>query len=131
MARVEHYRMQKLELEEAVELAVDDCIKAGVLADILSKFRNEVCNMFLTEYDEELHMKNTYAEGRDEGRKEGRREGRQEGMAESVIELLEMSGTIPANLRQQILEMDDIATLKKWIKIAATTNSIEEFRKNI
>lgn len=83
--------------------------------------------MFLTEYDEKLHLKNTYAEGRSEGRKEGRKEG----MAESLLELLEMYGSIPEDLRQRILEMDDIITLKQWIKIAATSNSINEFRQSI
>lgn len=79
--------------------------------------------MFLTEYDEKLHLKNTYAEGRSEGRKEG--------MVESLLELLEMYGSITEDLRQRILEMDDIITLKQWIKIAATSNSIDEFRQSI
>lgn len=44
-------------VEEAVGAAVDSCIAQGILADILSKHRAEVINVFLTDYDDELRMK--------------------------------------------------------------------------
>ena len=37
--------------------------------------RAEVKHVILTEYNEELHLKNTFEEGREEGLKEGRKEG--------------------------------------------------------
>ena len=36
-------------------------------------------HVILTEYNEELHLKNTFEEGREEGLKEGRKEGLAEG----------------------------------------------------
>lgn len=39
------------------ETAVDDCVRNGILADILRKNRSEVVNMILTEYDEEEFRK--------------------------------------------------------------------------
>lgn len=39
------------------EPAVDDCVRNGILADILRKNRSEVVNMILTEYDEEEFRK--------------------------------------------------------------------------
>ena len=48
---------EKLERDQAVELAVDECIKKGILKDILIKNRAEVVDMVLTEYDEEKRIR--------------------------------------------------------------------------
>jgi len=55
-------------LETAIKKAMDVCIEKGVLLDILEKSRNEVFDMLLTEYDEKLHMKTLYEQGRDKER---------------------------------------------------------------
>ena len=93
VARVESHVTDGEELEDAVRLAMDECIRNGVMADVLTKFRNEVYNMFLTEYDEERHLKNTYEEGRQEGRKEEqantKRERQRAEMAEKRAEVAE------------------------------------------
>ena len=54
---------------------MDECINKGVLLDILEKSRNEVFDMLLTEYDEKLHMKTLYEQGKEAGREEGLKEG--------------------------------------------------------
>ena len=64
-------------LETAIKQAMDACVEKGVLLDILEKSRNEVYNMLLTEYDEKLHMKTLYEQGREEGRTEGREDERE------------------------------------------------------
>lgn len=48
---------------EAVEKAVEECIKAGILADFLRKNRSEVVQMSIFEYDEELHIQTVREEG--------------------------------------------------------------------
>ena len=80
--------------EEAVERAIDDCIREDVLADILEKHRSEATTMILEEYDEELHIKNekeiSYDEGKNDGIKEGREDGRKEGrieLADAIVRL--------------------------------------------
>ena len=45
-------------LREAVETAVDSCIRQGILTDILLGNKAEVTNMILQEYDEDLHIRN-------------------------------------------------------------------------
>ena len=60
-----------LALEEAVDRAVDVCLENGILKELLSVHRAEVKHVILTEYNEELHLKNTFEEGREEGLKEG------------------------------------------------------------
>ena len=62
-------------LEKAIKKAMDECINKGVLLDILEKSRNEVFDMLLTEYDEKLHMKTLYEQGKEAGREEGLEEG--------------------------------------------------------
>ena len=73
--RVRRYSIQ-MPLEDAVERAVDECIKEGILADFLRKNRAEVVSVSIFEYDEEFHMGIIRAEEREEGREEGKREGR-------------------------------------------------------
>ncbi|MDE6739548.1 MAG: hypothetical protein K2K07_10680 [Lachnospiraceae bacterium] len=52
---------------EAVEKAVDFCIKNEILSDFLSKNRAEAIAMSIFEYDEERHMRSVHEEGRAEG----------------------------------------------------------------
>ena len=44
--------------EEAVDMAVRESIKKGILADFLKKHRAEVKDVILTEYDQEAHIRN-------------------------------------------------------------------------
>ncbi len=53
-------------LEQAVELAIDECIKENVLKEFLLKNKAGVIQMSIFEYDEELHRKTLYEEGREE-----------------------------------------------------------------
>ncbi len=54
------------ELETAIEIAIDECIKNDVMSDILIKCKSEVFNMLLTEYDEKKHMNWIREETREE-----------------------------------------------------------------
>lgn len=72
-----------LPFPEAVERAVDECIKKGILAEFLSKNRAEAITMSIFEYDEEKHMKSVqewgYQKGHADGEKTGLARGREEG----------------------------------------------------
>jgi hypothetical protein len=70
------------DFEKAIDTAVQESIEEGILADFLKKHRAEVKHVLLTEYNEELHMKMTYEDGRRDGRREGHAEGRRKGRAE-------------------------------------------------
>ena len=54
-------------MEEAVDEAISKSLKEGVLKDLLKKNRAEVRNVVLTEYNEELHLKNVRECGYEEG----------------------------------------------------------------
>ena len=56
VAAVREYAKEK-PLSEAVESAVDSCIRQGILEDFLRKNRAEAIEMSIFEYDEEKHLK--------------------------------------------------------------------------
>lgn len=60
-----------------------------------------------------------------------RNEGKQEGKAEAVLELLEDLGTVPQELKKIILEQSDLDVLRRWLKIAAKAETIEEFKEKM
>lgn len=71
---------ERMPFAEAVESAVADCIKRGILSDFLLKNRAEAIEMSIFEYDEEKHLKNereyAYKKGREEGRQIGEQRGK-------------------------------------------------------
>lgn len=54
--KVKQYSME-MERDEAIEAAVEECIRENILKDILVKNRAEVVDMLLTEYDEEKRIR--------------------------------------------------------------------------
>lgn len=55
-------------LDQAVQIAVDECIGEGILVDFLKENKAGVVAMSIFEYDEELHLRTLREEGREEGR---------------------------------------------------------------
>ena len=58
--------------EQAMEQAIDECIRTGILSDFLRKSRAEVMRMWLFEYDQEKHIQQERDASREEGRQEER-----------------------------------------------------------
>ena len=62
---------QRLDIPQAVERTVVTFIERnGLLSGFLKSHRAEVVDVCITEYKEELHLRNVHAEGRAEGRAE-------------------------------------------------------------
>ena len=78
---------ETMPFEEAVEKAVDYCIKNGILADFLSKNRTEAIAVSIFEYDEEKHMKSE----RETAYRKGIECGRKHGIEQGIQALIEMS----------------------------------------
>jgi len=114
---------EDMEIAEAVDRAVTECVRNDILADFLSAQRAEVIAMSIFEYNEEEEMKKIRADEFQVGREAGKAEGK----AEAVLELLEELGQIPPELRQRILSESDLPVLKKWIKEAAKAESVRQF----
>lgn len=56
IAEIRHQLKEGYTLKEAVNTAVNICIRNGILSDILRANKAEVTNMLLTEYDEAFHI---------------------------------------------------------------------------
>ena len=78
---------------EAVEQAVEECIREGVLEDLLRKHRGEVMHSILREYDEQRHIANekqwSYEDGYKEGRESGYSDGENNGYSKGKEEALQ------------------------------------------
>lgn len=79
--------------------------------------------MSIFEYDEEAVMALIRSDEREDGRNEGLLQAKQE----DILELLEDFGEIPESLSMKICEETNLDTLKRWHKLAAKTDSIEQF----
>lgn len=66
-------------------------------------------------------------EGRAEGKAEGKIEGRAEGKAEAVLDLLADIGVVSSELVEQIRAQNDEQVLRRWLKLAARSVSVEQF----
>ena len=72
----------ELELADAVERAIRECIAEGVLKDFLEKHRAEAKELSIFEYDQEKHMRQEREEAYNEGRAAGLKEGHNAGLKE-------------------------------------------------
>lgn len=75
--------------------------------------------MSIFEYNEEAHMKCV------------RQEGYMEGKAEAILELLEELGDVPEELRARVFNERDLQQLKRWLKLVAKAESLEQFAKEM
>lgn len=126
VAQVRSYA-EKLPLTEAVEQAVDNCIKNGILADFLAKNRTEAIAVSIFEYDEEKHMKSERKEWREIGYREGLEEGREKGL----IEGLKISNDI-LHMLQTLMDAGKTEEVKRALSDSAYREQLcrEYFPKN-
>lgn len=68
--RVRRYA-KEMELNDAVELAVNECIKENILIDFLTKYRKEAIEVSIFEYNEELTINKIKEDEYDRGVQEG------------------------------------------------------------
>ena len=61
-------------------------------------------------------------------RQEGIKEGARETMVENILDLLEDYGEIPEDLKERLNSIEDMALLKKYLKLAAKVDGIAEFQ---
>ena len=96
-----------MNINMAVEKAVNESIKEGILADFLLKNKAEAVQMSIFEYDEEREMKLIRQDIWEIGRKEGREEGFKESMKCYIL----------VNLEEQMPEESIVANLQKYFGV--------------
>ena len=103
-ARVREYA-EVMELEEAVERAIKECIQEGILKEFLEKNRAEAKNMSIFEYDQEKHIKQEREEAWEEGRKEGKKAGERDMLLKLAEKKLRKGKTI-AEIAEELEESE-------------------------
>lgn len=125
------YYQEKYLLEQAVELAIEECISEGILKDFLEKQRAEAKAMSIFEYDQEKHMAMERKEHFQAGLEQGLTQGLTQGFTSSLFMILEKFEALPEVLTRKINETTDADTLQRWIKEAMAATSLEEFEENM
>ena len=62
---------------------------------------------------------------------DGWNDGISQGISQGIREILDELGDVPASLEEKISAQKDEKTLKKWIKLAARVETVEEFEQKI
>ena len=103
VARVRKYAAE-MPLNEAVELAITECINEGILTEFLQHNRAEVYKVSIFEYDKEKEEKKLRKAERECGREEGREEGRMEERKSLLALIAKMSAGGDAD---KIIRLED------------------------
>jgi len=92
--KIRELQYQGMPLPAAIDAACLYCIDHDILKDFLSKHRNEVTKVLLTEYDakkqRKMDMRDAREMGIEEGLVRGRVEGRMEGRGEGQAQILQL-----------------------------------------
>lgn len=110
-ARVRRYAAQ-MSTDDAVELAITECIREGILEDFLCKNRAEAKRMSIYEYDQAKHIQ----QEREDAWEDGMREGRQEEKRTVAVNLAKMG--MPADKIAQAVE-EDVFVVQQWLAASA------------
>ena len=85
--RVRKYAKEQ-PIAEAVERAITECIREGILKEFLEKNRREAKNVSIYEYDQEKHIRQEREEAWEAGEKAGREAGEKTGQINKLQELI-------------------------------------------
>ena len=89
VARVRTYHNEAGDIRTAVERAVTECIKEGILAEFLHRNRAEVIKMSIYEFDVErflkLDRKENFDDGFSQGLEQGIERGREQGISQGIV----------------------------------------------
>jgi DNA-binding ferritin-like protein len=94
--------------------------------DRLEDIEEEVNIMVKTFYDPKVEER-----GRKLGEEKGEKTGILKTKREDVLELLDDIGTISEDIKALVQKEEDLDKLKKWLKLAARAQSIEDFKNKV
>ena len=91
--RVRKYA-RELPLSEAVERAVKECIREGILKEFLEKNRAEVKKMSIYEYDQEKHIRMERQDAWEDGMQEGVLRGAEQQLSKIIKNMMKKGRSI-------------------------------------
>ena len=112
VAKVRKYTsLGELSLEEAVECAVEECIKEGILAEFLIQNRAEVISMSIFEYNKDEEEKKLRKAEFEAGREAGIEEGRMAGMEELLKQQIQRKLSKGKSIDEIAEELEESVTV--------------------
>ena len=107
--RVRKYAREQ-PLSEAVERAITECIREGILKEFLEKNRAEVKKMSIYEYDQEKHIRmerqDAWEDGVQEGIKEGELRGAERQLSKIIKNMMKKGRSI-SQIAEELGETED------------------------
>ena len=104
--RVRKYAKEQ-PIAEAVEQAITECIREGILKEFLEKNRREAKNVSIYEYDQEKHIRQEREEAWEAGEKAGEHKGEEKKLKEQIQKKLARGKTIP-EIAEALEESEDV-----------------------
>lgn len=95
---------QSMTMEEAVTIAVNECIEKGILKDFLTEQKAEVIAMSIYQYNEEVIKKELFEDGVEVGYQKGCEAGR----AQGIIKTARKYGASEQDILAQLMEELDV-----------------------
>ncbi len=115
--KIREYALHML-IEDAVERAVQECIREGILEEFLKRNREEAVEVSIFEYNEELVMQDVRKDEFSRGKKEGLEQGVQQGLEQGEDRVVALNKKLLAENRIIDLKraMEDGGYRKKLYK---------------
>ena len=107
-------KQKTMDFPEAMEAAITECIRRGILKEFLIKNRSEVLRMTIFEYDQEKHLQQEREESEMIGEERGIRIGEQNARRKMALELFR-NGVSLETIAQAA--QVSIEVVQEWIKI--------------
>lgn len=93
-------------IDEAVERAIVECIREGILKEFLAKNRTEAKKMSIYEYDQEKHIRQERETAWKEGHAEGKAEGEEELLVRMIMKKLEKRKSV-SEIAEELEETEE------------------------
>ena len=93
-------------LAEAVECAITECIREGILKEFLEKNRAEVKKMSIYEYDQEKHIRMERQDAWEDGIKEGEVRGAEQQLSKIIKNMMKKGRSI-SQIAEELGETED------------------------
>ena len=114
-----------------IQISKDEAFKQKLVAITLVMSDKLIKREELNKIWEEIRMFKfiEYAEGK--GMEKGVEKGILKNQREVILDFLQDMGNIPEDIRTLVQKEVDLEKLKKWVKISAKSQSIEDFRNKL
>ena len=120
-----------MDINDAVEKAITECIEGKILEEILTKFRSEAKMLSIMEYDKELHEQTIKEDYFEDGLEVGREIGREEGEIRTLLKLIQKKmikaktyETIAEELELDVFVVEQIGNVIKNIPKDSTQEEL-------